>query len=63
MIEPSQEDIGRKVIYKPHHATDLSCPPCEEGIITSFNESVVFVRYRGTTSAATNRDQLHWVSP
>lgn len=58
MINPTQEDIGRKVIYNAGHegAED------EYGRITSFNESVVFVRYNphGSTSQATRREDLRW---
>lgn len=60
MINPTEADIGRKVIYTP------MCAPAEsnwreEGVITSFNEHYVFVRYdRQTTSAATARCDLEW---
>jgi hypothetical protein len=56
MIEPSQSDIGRKVIYR-----DLSGKKIDEGEITSFTDAYVFVRYgTGSTSAATRRDDLEW---
>lgn len=59
MIEPTDNDVGRKVVYRAHHpGTQL-----EEGVITSFNESFVFVRYgSGTTSQATSRNDLEWIS-
>lgn len=38
MITPSNEDIGRKVVYNGHGGR-------EEGVITSFNEEYIFVRY------------------
>ena len=63
MIEPTQEDIGRHVIYVPGHANDdLGHPDCEEGAITSFNDHCVFVCYgrAGTTSAGTDRRDLYW---
>lgn len=45
-IEVSQEDVGKRVRYVPLHANgDLGHPDVEEGIITSFNEYTVFVRY------------------
>lgn len=59
MIEPTEKDIGRKVVYR---AAPFMQP--EEGVITSFNKEFVFVRYgTDTTSAATPRKQLEWVSP
>lgn len=57
MIDPTKDDIGRKVVYR-----DLGGRgKIEEGVITSFNDHYVFVRYGGnTTSAATNRNDLEW---
>jgi hypothetical protein len=55
MIDPTDEDIGRHVIY--------ARPYCKEeaGTITSFTEKVVFVRYGlGSTSQATEREDLNW---
>lgn len=56
MIDPTERDIGRKVIYTGNYGGSL-----EEGVITSFNNSYVFVRY-GTkyTSEATSRSDLEW---
>ena len=56
MIEPKQTDIGRKVIYRVYPNAKV-----EEGVITSFNERYVFVRF-GTEerSAVTTREQLEW---
>lgn len=39
MIEPTEQDIGRKVIYSKREGST------ERGVITGFNESVVWVRY------------------
>lgn len=56
-IEPTEADIGRNVIYHGHAGER------EAGYITSFNDSVVFVRYgMGSTSQATSRDQLTWAA-
>lgn len=58
MIEPTEKDIGRKVVYR---AAPFMAP--EEGVITSINNEFVFVRYgSNTTSAATRRKDLEWVS-
>ena len=61
MVDPTEADIGRKVIYtgNRHPGGQL-----EEGVITSFNEWFVFVRYDSeTTSKGTSRQDLEWVSP
>ncbi len=62
MIDPTEKDIGRNVTYIPGHARgDWGHPDCEHGFITSYNDHCVFVRYgMGSTSAATNRDDLRW---
>jgi hypothetical protein len=62
MIEPTPEDIGRGVVYRERG--DFPGRKVEQGVITSFNSTVVFVRYGSNTgSAATARDDLEWVSP
>ena len=56
-IDPTREDIGRHVVYR-------TAPNFEpyEGVITSFNDYAVFVRYGASvTSQATNRNDLEWV--
>ena len=62
MIEPTQSDIGRAVVYIPGHAKgDRHHSDCERGRITSFNKHAVFVRYGlSSTSAGTNRQDLEW---
>lgn len=62
MIEPTENDVGRHVIYVPGHAKgNLGHKDCERGFITSFNDHAVFVRYgMGSTSAGTSRQDLHW---
>ncbi len=57
MIEPTHDDVGRKVIYTAWH--NLS----EEGVITSFNDQYIFVRYGGdVNSKATRRTNLDWIN-
>lgn len=56
MIEPTKADIGRRVIYLANHATDT-----ETGIISSFNEHLVFVRYgEKAHPEGTHRGNLEW---
>ena len=61
MIEPTEADIGRKVVYtgNRHPGGEL-----EEGVITSFNSATVFVRYGSKVhSQGTNRLDLEWMHP
>lgn len=59
MIDPKNSDIGRKVVYR-----DSSGHVVEEGVITSFNDTCVFVRYGGDTHAkGTRREELEWINP
>ena len=56
-ISPIKSDIGRKVVYR----TAPQFEP-EEGIITSYNDSCVFVRYgEQPNSKATSRCDLDFV--
>lgn len=55
-ISPTQDDIGRRVVYRPY----VGSPP-EAGVITSFNDAFVFVRYGADAhSKATNCADLEW---
>jgi len=49
MIDPTPDDIGRKVIYTP--PGDYPGKRSEEGVISSFNERYVFVRFGAAVSA------------
>lgn len=52
MINPTENDIGRSVIYRGDG---------DEGVITSFNAHLVFVRYGGSQrSMGTFRQDLDW---
>jgi hypothetical protein len=58
MIEPTDEDIGRAVVYTGHRYPGGKL---EEGVITSFNDHSVFVRYGADKgSKATSRADLEW---
>ena len=55
MINPTKDDIGRKVIYH------LNPAMFEVGVITSFNDKYVFVRYGADIhSKATRREDLEY---
>ena len=59
MIIPTAEDIGRRVVYRPHPAGPID----EEGVITSFNADYVFVCYGADVhSKATSRLDLDWLA-
>ena len=56
MIDPTEQDIGRRVIY-----SDKSGGKVEHGTVSSFSPDYVFVRYTsGITAAATAREDLEW---
>ena len=61
MIDPTEKDIGRGVVYQASYPD----APREDGVITSFNKNYVFVRYRNqhpsAPGQATNRDDLDWL--
>ena len=44
MIDPTRDDIGRRVVYRPFPGA-----VCEEGTITDMNTDYVFVRYGNDT--------------
>jgi len=59
MIEPTADDIGRKVVYTSNRYPGGEL---EEGVITSFNRRFVFVRYGSQVgSKATDRHDLEWL--
>ena len=57
---PTEADIGRGVVYTPAHG------PAEDGVITSINDSFVFVRYKkqhpSAPGQATSREDLRWLA-
>ena len=56
-LDPTTNDIGRLVVYKARHP---NAEP-EQGVITSFNEHCVFVRYGADVySKGTSREDLEW---
>ena len=56
MIDPTETDIGRKVVYRAAPRFDR-----EEGTITSFNNTGVFVQYGASAqSQLTRREDLEW---
>jgi hypothetical protein len=57
MIDPKPADIGRKVVYR-----DRTGWKVEEGVITSFKDTRVFVGYGAHTgSRGTRREDLDWL--
>lgn len=67
-LEEARAAVGRKVVYRPPHWKSVKrknpgpwAP--EEGVITSVNDSFVFVRYGSQAgSAATNAENLEFTS-
>lgn len=59
MIDPTPADIGRKVVYTGNRYPGGKL---EEGVITAFNSTAVFVRYGADAgSKATSRQDLEWL--
>jgi hypothetical protein len=57
----SEVEVGRKVIYTPRG--NYSPKKLEEGVITSYNDVNVFVRYGDECqSKATDPDDLQYIS-
>lgn len=62
MINPTEADLGRAVVYREYG--DFPGRKIETGIITSFNDQYVFVRYgRSQASQATSREDLEFEFP
>jgi hypothetical protein len=60
MIEPTEADIGRTVLYTGNRFVGGKT---ERGVITGFNHWTVFVRYGADAQAmATSREDLEWES-
>jgi hypothetical protein len=58
MIEPTEADIGRTVLYTGNRFVGGKT---ERGVITGFNHWTVFVRYGSDAHAmATSREDLEW---
>lgn len=56
MIHPIDADIGREVLFR-----NVGQGRIETGVITSFSDLWVFVRYgAGDTAAATAHEDLEW---
>jgi hypothetical protein len=56
MIDPTPDDIGRRVIYQPNHQGLL-----EYGEITSYNSTFVFVKFNYTEHGiACRRENLEF---
>jgi hypothetical protein len=57
MIDPTDTDIGRKVLYRGWGGE------IEEGVLTSFNAAYVFVRFGTSTTpqACDNDERIEWV--
>lgn len=58
MIDPTEQDIGRKVIYRGWGGE------IEEGVLTSYNSAYIFVRFGTnlTPQACDNDERIEWVS-
>ena len=58
MIEPTEADIGRAVIYRSRFEPRSEA---QRGTVMAFNDYAVFVAYgKGVTPQATFREDLEW---
>jgi hypothetical protein len=58
MIEPTLADVGRPVVYTGNR---FPGGKLERGVITSFSQHTVFVRYGAMPgSMGTSREDLEW---
>lgn len=61
MIDPTEKDIGRGVIYR---RDSKLAGETEVGVVTSFHGRAIFVRYAGKrTSQCTSPEDLDWEFP
>jgi len=58
VIDPTEEDIGRSVMYRADHPE----AQYQYGKLTSFNDRLVFVLFNpeGSTSQGCRREDLCW---
>lgn len=60
MINPTEDDIGRSVIFTGYTHPNAERP---EGVLTSFNAVNGFVRFGSGGSEACGLDCLEWTFP
>ena len=60
MINPTEEDVGRGVVYQASYPN----APREDGVIVRITKDSIFVRYKGQHPASdgqmTSREDLEW---
>lgn len=59
-VEVIEEHIGRRVTYVPPHASGPNDELAEQGVITSFNDRYVYVRFKGPNGEACAPSLLVW---
>lgn len=60
-IKLDERHVGAEVVYVPRHAHgDRNHKDCEHGVISSWNDGGVFVKYPNLT-ARTDYDTLVWL--
>ena len=60
MIDPTERGVGRGVIYRVRNRNGDIIDE-ERGVISSFSDHYVFVRYgTSSTAQATDRNDLFW---
>ena|ERR1035437_4689748 len=58
----THNDIGSIVLYLPNHTNgNILHKDCEKGIITSFSEQTLWVRFRSPNGESCDPNNLKWV--
>ena len=57
----TEADIGRNVVYRPHHALDGPVSEWEYGKLSSFRkDGSIFVRFKGPQGERCDPENLFW---
>lgn len=59
--EVKESDRGRNVVYVPHHVNNnIQHPDCKVGIISSFDDTNVWVKFLAPNGEKCNTADLRW---
>ena len=60
-LEVTLDNVGSPVTYIPNHANgDVNHKDCERGVLSSFNDFTVFVRFKAPNGASCKTENLVW---
>lgn len=58
--EVVKDDIGKHVTYIPTGISDINSPSCERGIISSFTDTSIWVKFKGPNGQLCDSKNLVW---